>query len=166
VGFLARWVFSRRGEGGVWRSGGSVTAMWSEEEAMGSDAWHVAKWRRERGGLVSEHGMWCGGERGVRAAAGPGRGEAGSGGSSKGMRVEKKIGEALAGRERGGLWANLGRNKRVGTRMNNQIFLFIKKIKCLELIRSREILTMLHKFKIKYGFEAFEIRNKFPFWNF
>jgi hypothetical protein len=37
-GILARWVFSWRGEGGVWRSGGSVTPMQSEEEAMGHGA--------------------------------------------------------------------------------------------------------------------------------
>jgi hypothetical protein len=49
-GILTRWVFSRRGEGGVWCSGDFVTPMRSEEEAMGPGAWRGA--RAERGGPV------------------------------------------------------------------------------------------------------------------
>jgi hypothetical protein len=40
---LARWVFSRRGEGGGWRSSGSVTSEQSKEETMGADTWRVPK---------------------------------------------------------------------------------------------------------------------------
>jgi hypothetical protein len=40
---LARWVFSRRGEGGGWRSSGSVTSERSREETMRADTWRVPK---------------------------------------------------------------------------------------------------------------------------
>jgi hypothetical protein len=46
-------------------------------------------------------------------------------------------------------------------------FLIYSKIfKRLELIRSKEILPMLQKFQIQYGFEYFEIRNNYPYCNF
>jgi hypothetical protein len=38
--------------------------------------------------------------------------------------------------------------------------------KSLELIRSKESHPKFEKFQIKYGFEYFEIRNNFPYWNF
>jgi hypothetical protein len=52
MGSLLGGFLSQRGEGGVWRLGGYVTLMWSEEEAMGSGAWRMAKGRMERGRLV------------------------------------------------------------------------------------------------------------------
>jgi hypothetical protein len=34
------------------------------------------------------------------------------------------------------------------------------------LIQSKDELAQFKKFQIKYGFEGFELRNNFPYWNF
>jgi hypothetical protein len=45
--------------------------------------------------------------------------------------------------------------------------LFIRIIsKRLELNQLKDELPLLQKLQIKYVFEAFEVRNNFPYWNF
>jgi hypothetical protein len=47
--------------------------------------------------------------------------------------------------------------------MNSRLFdLFNLISNGIDLIRSKEVLPDFKKFQIKYGFEAFEIRNNFP----
>jgi hypothetical protein len=53
------------------------------------------------------------------------------------------------------------------SQMNSRFFnLFNIISNGIELIRSKEVLPEFENFQIKYGFEAFEIRNNFPYWNF
>jgi hypothetical protein len=39
-------------------------------------------------------------------------------------------------------------------------------LKRLDLIRSKDVLSLLENFKIKYRFESFKLRNNFHYWNF
>jgi hypothetical protein len=51
--------------------------------------------------------------------------------------------------------------------MNSRLFdLFSIISNGIDLIRSTEVLPHFKKNQIKYGFEAFEIRNNFPYWDF
>jgi hypothetical protein len=50
--------------------------------------------------------------------------------------------------------------------INSTVSIYSKFFKRFELIRSKEILAVFQKFQIKFGFEAFEIRNNFHYWNF
>jgi hypothetical protein len=59
-----------------------------------------------------------------------------------------------------------GRRNQAGPKKHNAIFLFIKKIKRLELIWSKDILLVLQKFWIKYWYVGNWIRNNLSYWNF
>jgi hypothetical protein len=75
------------------------------------------------------------------------------------------------GREQVHVWATSGRlgqsweeGERASPKMNSTLFyLFESFPKRLELIRSKDVLSVLEKFRIKYGFDDFGIRNNFPY---
>jgi hypothetical protein len=73
-------------------------------------------------------------------------------------------------RRMGGLQANVGMSRGEGewdrSKKHSAIFIFIQKVfKRTKLIWSKEVLPVLYKFQIKYGFKYFEVRNNFPYWN-
>jgi hypothetical protein len=67
----------------------------------------------------------------------------GGGGSRLGREEEGHVGHA------GGLGPAVGRRKRVGPKETVQFLIYSKKFKRLELISSKEVLPILHKFQIK-----------------
>jgi hypothetical protein len=64
-------------------------------------------------------------------------------------------------------WAAVGLAVLVPVPRAQYLFeLFKKKSKGLKLIQSKDSLSMLNNFQIKYRFESFEIRNNVPYRNF
>jgi hypothetical protein len=99
-GILARWVFSRRGEGIVLRSGGSVMPMQSEEEATEPGAWRGARAGRVWYGVARRRGPAADRARERRRRVTVGR---------CGSACAAETGMGACGPRCGGRWAIVGR---------------------------------------------------------